>query len=267
MASNTEWQVSGDAAQRYEAILVPTIFVPWAETLLQRAVLRRGENLLDLACGTGIVARMATETLGPDAKIVGVDINKSMLSVARAIAPEVYWIEAGAEALPLPDRSFDAVICQQGLQFFPDRIKALGEVRRVLKPGGRAVFCVARALEENPFMSSQAAALGKHLGEGAAAAIRAVCALSDKDEIAVLFRKAGFTDTTIDSVTLKLRHPNGAEFVRNAMTATPAADAILALDDAGRDALVEDALAGFGECYDGKALTFPHAAHVIVARV
>ena len=266
MAGNTEWQVSGDVAQRYELILVPVIFIPWAEHLLQRAVLRRGEDLLDVACGTGIVARMATETLGADARIAGADINRDMLAVAAAIAPEIEWVEASALSLPFADRSFDAVICQQGLQFFPDKVAALKEFRRVLRPEGRAVLCVARELEVNPLMASQVAALSRHLGDEAADAIRAVCALSDRAELERLFAEAGFVTVEIKSVSLTLRHPDGRSFAENALTATPAAAAFAALDDAAREALVADFLEGFGEGYDGKALTFPHVSHVIVAR-
>ena len=96
MTANQEWQVSGGATQRDEATLVPFIFVPWAKHLLQRVVLRRGEALPDVAGGTGIVARMAGETLGEDARIVGVDINADMLSVASAIATELEWAMARA---------------------------------------------------------------------------------------------------------------------------------------------------------------------------
>lgn len=267
MEDSVRWQVSGDAAERYEVNLVPVIFVPWAEELLRRAVLRRGEAVLDVACGTGIVARMASEAVGEGARVTGADINGGMLAVAARIAPEIEWVNASADALPFGDASFDAVFCQQGLQFFPDKAGALSEFRRVLRPGGRAVLCVARELEVNPLMSSQVAALTRHFGEDSAKSIRAVCGFPDADVIEGLFHKAGFGEVKVESVSLTLRHPNGADFVRGMMTATPRADLLAAMEPEAREALAQDILDGFGEFYDGKALAFPHVSNVIVARV
>lgn len=142
----------------------------------------------------------------------------------------------------------------------------MAEFRRVLNPGGRVVACVARALEHNPFMRTQAEAPTRHIGPEVAGSFRAVCALSEGDEIRGLFEGAGFEDIDLESVTLTLRHPDGRAFMAGAMAATPAAAAISRLPDDGRTALLQDVLAGFGEYFDGQALAFPHAAHVVVAR-
>lgn len=125
MEASSHWQVSGDAAERYEANLVPVVFVPWAKDLLARAKLRPGEGVLDVACGTGIVARMATVHVGPGGRVTGADLNPGTLKVARARAvgtgAAIEWREADAGDLPFAGRSFDTVFCQQGLQFFRDR--------------------------------------------------------------------------------------------------------------------------------------------------
>jgi ubiquinone/menaquinone biosynthesis C-methylase UbiE len=121
MTQQTQWQVAGNAAEIYEEYLVPAIFEPWARNLLDRAAPRPGERVLDVACGSGIVARLAAEQVGAAGTVVGVDINPGMIAVARknAGAAGVEWKEGNATALPLPDGSFDLVTCQQGLQFFP----------------------------------------------------------------------------------------------------------------------------------------------------
>jgi ubiquinone/menaquinone biosynthesis C-methylase UbiE len=155
--TNTEWQLSGNMAERYEEYLVPVIFAPWANELIMHGGLASGDSLLDLACGTGIVARLAARS-GMTA--TGGDINPGMLAVAKESAAglDATFHSADAQDLPFEDECFDAVICQQGLQFFPDKPAAVSESLRVLKPGGRAVFCTARGLEENPLMQAQVAA-------------------------------------------------------------------------------------------------------------
>ena len=261
---NTEWQLSGNMAERYEELLVPVIFDPWARCLLTRAGLKPGDRLLDLACGTGIVARLAAKQ---GVSVVGGDINTAMLAVAanRAEGLGVVFQQADAQALPFGDASFDALICQQGLQFFPDKSVAIAECFRVLRPGGRAVFCTALGLDENPLIRSQVAALGSHLGEDTTMAIRAVCSFTDPDQMRALFECAGFSPVKIEKVVLDLIAPDGRAFVDGMMKSTPVADRIAAMERPARDALREAMLQEFGPCYDGIALNFPHRANVTVA--
>jgi ubiquinone/menaquinone biosynthesis C-methylase UbiE len=261
---NAEWQLSGNMADRYEEFLVPVIFDPWARNLLTRADLKPGHRLLDLACGTGIVARLAAKE---GVSVVGGDINTGMLAVAadRAEGLHVVFRHADAQALPFEDRSFDALICQQGLQFFPDKQVAISECFRVLRPGGRAVFCTARDLDENPLMRSQVAAFGSHLGDDTTMAIRAVCSLTDPDEMRALFERAGFSPVKIEKVVLDLVASDGRAFIDGMMKSTPVADRIAAMEHLARDALREAVLQEFGACYDGVALQFPHSANVAIA--
>ena len=269
MKANAEWQLSSNAAEYYEQFLLPTIFVPWAEELLARAKPKPGESVLDVACGTGIVARLVTEKVGLESLVVGTDLNAGMLDVARAKSLEagksIEWIEADVTALPLEDAEFDIAICQQGLQFFPDKVGALKEIRRLLNPGGRFVACVARGLDHNPLMQSQVDAFTKHINEEAAASIRAVCSLADADELRGLFVDAGFSGIRIENVALKLIHENGLEFITGAICATPVASVIAEWGDKRRSELLKDILIGFGEYYNGERLAFPHVSYVVTA--
>lgn len=262
--ANTEWQLSRNMAEHYEEFLVPVIFDPWAKNLLHRAEVKPGDRLLDLACGTGIVARLAAEQ---GATAVGGDINAGMLAVAAEYAkrPNLSFQQANAQTLPFDTENFDVVVCQQGLQFFPDKQVALSECFRVLRPGGRAIFCTARGLDENPLMQSQVTAFRSHLGEDAAVAIRAVCGFAEPDEMREVFERAGFRPVQIEKVVLDLVAANGRHFVVGMMKSTPAAGRIAAMDHHARDALRETILQEFDACFDGTALRFPHSANVVRA--
>ena len=143
MPEREQWQLSGDAAELYERYPVRYILGPWAQALVARAGLKHDESVLDVACGTGVIACLAAHTVGPTGCVTGLDLNAGMLAVARSLpAPSgapITWIEGSAVAMNLPNAAFDVVFCQQGLQFFPDRLAALCEMRRVLRPSGRAV--------------------------------------------------------------------------------------------------------------------------------
>ncbi len=261
---NTEWQLSGNMAERYEEFLVPVIFVPWAQKLLGLAKLKPENQLLDLACGTGIVSRLAA---AKGAIATGGDINAGMLAVAKKCSGSlnIDFQEADACNLPFDDKKFDVVICQQGLQFFPNKSKALAECFRVLKPGGRAIFCTARALEENPLMTAQVEAIKAHLGKDKTGAIQAVCGFTDPEVTQALFADAGFNPIEVNKVVLTLNAKNAAEFVNGLMKAIPVSDAIAALDNNTRKAMQGSLLKAFGACFDGESLAFPHSANVAIA--
>ena len=258
-------------AERYESVLVPVIFQPWARELIRWAVPRDGEHILDLACGTGAVSREVWTSGVSPASLTGVDHNGDMLNVARDAAAqfgrEADWVEADAADLPFPDDRFDLAFCQQALQFFPDRQGALSELRRVLKAGGRAAFCVQRELAINPLLRSQAATLDKYSGPAAGAAVRAICGLPDADEIRGLFEAAGFGQVEIETVSLTLHHPDGRVFAAGAMGGMHTGDKLTQLSKEDRERTIDFFLAGLGDCFDGTALRFPHVSNVILARV
>src|SRR5215471_17885468 len=125
----------------YERVLVGPLFRPFAEQLVTRVGLTRSDTLIDVACGTGIVARVARERLGPEARIVGVDVAPAMLAVARTVDPTIDWREGNAVALPVSaGEEFTVLTCHQGLQFMPDKLAAVRDMRRVLAPGGRVAI-------------------------------------------------------------------------------------------------------------------------------
>ena len=129
------WQLEGSAAELYQRYLVPAITTKWAEDLVGRAQLSAGEAVLDIACGTGVVARSAAKKLG-HGHVTGLDLNAGMLAVAHGVPSEgdpIVWVEGSALDLPFPSDTFDVALCQLGLQFFPDQVRALREMRAFSK--------------------------------------------------------------------------------------------------------------------------------------
>ena len=184
----------GSAPENYQRYFVPVIGGPFAEDLIAEAALRPGERVLDVACGTGVVARLAAERVGPGGTVAALDLNPAMLSVARSIpstGAAIRWYETSAESIPLPDDAFDVVLCQLGLQFVADKGAALREMRRVLAPGGRvlrdhaAAECVLRrARRGNDAARWQRGRRVRPM----------VFSLNDPAIIERLFRDAGFTE-------------------------------------------------------------------------
>lgn len=152
MPDHEHWQLDGSAPELYQRYLVPAITSLWAADLINRVQVRAGQTVLDVACGTGVVARLAAERMA-SGRVVGLDFNNGMLAVARSLPTKgasTDWIEGSALNLPFPDNSFDVALCQLGLQFFPDRPLALREMRRVLVPSGRIALSVFSAIERTP---------------------------------------------------------------------------------------------------------------------
>src|SRR5579885_58266 len=151
--------------EMYEQWLVGPLFRPWAELTLDEVNLASGDRLLDIACGTGIVARVAKERLGEGAYIVGIDVSPDMLAVARRAAPNIDWRQGNAAALPLQEgEQFNVVVCHQGLQFFPDKPAAVAQMRRALVPGGTLAISTRRSDDEIPFFRERRRIAERHLG-------------------------------------------------------------------------------------------------------
>lgn len=197
-----------DAARAYETLMVPALFGPWSPKVADAAQLTPGQRVLDLACGTGILAREAATRTGPDGSVTGLDPAPGMLAVARQLAPGLTWEQGVAEALPFTDRTFDAVVSQFGLMFFSDRREALGEALRVLAPRGRLTVAVWDALDHNPAYALEVALLERIAGEDAAAALRAPFVLGDRDALAALFAEAGAADVAVATRQDRARFPS-----------------------------------------------------------
>jgi SAM-dependent methyltransferase len=197
-------QAQVEAAHAYESLFVPALFGPWAATVADAAGIQPGDRVLDVACGTGVLAREAAARTGPAGHVAGVDPNAGMLEVARRLAPAVEWQHGFAESLPLPDASFDAVISQFGLMFFADRRQAIREMLRVLAPGGRVGIAVWDALDNSPAYAAEVALVERLAGAEAAAALRAPFVLGDRIRLASLFIEAG-----VGSVQVTTHHGTG----------------------------------------------------------
>ena len=274
MNQQGQWQVAGSAPEVYERELVPAVFGVWAPILVELAQPRPSERVLDVACGTGVVARIAATRVGPSGTVVGIDLNPGMLSVARSVVSpdsrsggQLQWQEASADKLPFPDGSFSVVYCQLGLQFFADRPAALREMRRVLGTEGRLALMVWRGIHESPGFAVLADALQRHVGQAAAAIMRAPFGLSNADELEALVRAAGFQNVAIQQRSGTVRFPSIERFVLSYVAGSPLAGPLSQADDAARAALITDVRNALGKFTSNDETAFPIAAHLLSARV
>jgi SAM-dependent methyltransferase len=257
----SDWQLASDTAAAYERHLVPVLFAPLADRLIERAAPRPDDRVLDLACGTGIVARR----IAPRVRTVtGLDLSDGMLAVARAADPSIRWLEGDAAALPLADASVDLVLCQQGMQFFGDRAAVVRELGRVLAPGGRLVAAAWRAPVHNPGWLRLAEALDRHAGAEVGAAMRAPFALGGEELRAALL--AGFADVELRIEILPVRFPSAREMLLQEEASFPMEDEIAALSEAEHEALVGDFEAAMAAYADDAGVTFAMEATVAAAR-
>lgn len=254
-------------AEMYERYLVEPLFRPWAEVVLQRLEPTAAERLLDVACGTGIVARLARQRLGGEARVVGVDLNPQMLVVARAIAPDINWREGNAGALPVGDaEKFDVVVCQQGLQFFPDKAAAVREMRRVMAPGGRLAIATWRPLTEIPLLQELHRVAERHVGS----VVDRRHSFGDAAGLERLLADAGFHDVRVETLSRKIRIADPAVFVRlNAMAIVGMSAGAAAMGEAKR-AEAATVIAGDSSevllpYMDGEELAFEISTNVSLA--
>lgn len=260
-------------AEVYERHLGPTIADPWTRVLLEYAALKSGDRVLDLACGTGSVARQVAPIVGGEGRVVAYDINSAMLDVGRALpAPKgatIEWQEGDATGLTLPDGVFDLVLCQQGLQFFTDRTAALREARRVLTNGGRIVISVWRALRCHPLYEALFEATARHL-EVDMSAVALPFSLGNADELHALLSEAGFHRINVTPQSLEVHLPSPDRFVQlTVLGAATSVPAFAQLNTEVRCSLVEtvtrEADVVVRRYRDGDALVYPMFTHFAVA--
>lgn len=211
---------TGTAAENYERHFVPKIATPVSAALLEAAALQPGERVLDVACGTGLIARLAAAAVGPRGTVTGLDLAPDMIDVARAVSPPtVDWHVGDATSLPFADGAFDVALCQLGLMFLPDRRAAVAEMRRVTGAGGRVVVGTPGVMP-GPFAVMEQA-LVEHISADLGGFVRAVFSLHDPAEVATLLRDAGLRDVTtaVPVATLHLGAP--AEFLWQYINLTP----------------------------------------------
>lgn len=197
-----------EAARAYESLHVPALFGQFAPLVAAAAGVGPGQRVLDVACGTGVLAREVACRTGRDGRVAGLDLSPGMLAVAGRLAPSIDWRQGSAAALPFHDGSFDALVSQFGLMFFPDRPVAVREMLRVLVAGGRIAVAVWDALERAPAYADEVALLERFAGRAAADALRAPFVLGDRDALARLFADAGFTAVRVATHRGTARFPS-----------------------------------------------------------
>lgn len=261
------WQVEGSAADNYERYLVPAIFAAWAPRLLDAAAIGSGHHVLDVACGTGAVSRAAAARVGGTGRVVGLDVNPAMLAAAREADAEgaVEWRAGDASELPFPDGTFDAVVCQQGLQFVPDPVAAVAEMRRTAG-GGTVAVAVWSPLSRNVVWDRFAEALGRHAGPEAAEIMRSPFRLSDSARLADVFGAAGFPVADIQEASEPARFGSAEAMVREEAISSPLAGPLGALDRRARDALVAEVDDVLATHRTDAGIAFPTYSHLVVAR-
>jgi ubiquinone/menaquinone biosynthesis C-methylase UbiE len=269
MSRQEQWQLDGTAPELYQRYLVPAVTALWAVDLVERVSLHSGARVLDVACGTGVVARVAAERVGGTGQVAALDLNPGMVAVARALPTAgavITWYEGSVLALPFPDAAFDVVFCQLGLQFFPDRPAALREMRRVLIANGHLALNVYGPIEHNPATHALAAALDRHLGGTASLTKRTEHALADPEEVYTLLSGAGFQHIGIQTVKKLVRFPSPSDYVQIQLTATPLATVIAQYEPHEKERAVDGVIADVSTAlapYSGKdGLVFPQEVHV-----
>ena len=226
MPTTEDFQVSLAAAELYEARFVPAIFAEWAPLLVDAAGIRPGQEVLDVACGTGIVARTVADRLAGTGRAVGVDLNEGMLGVARRIRPDLEWRQGDAADLPFPDRSFDAVLCQMALMFFPDRVRAVREMARVARPGGVVALVVPAALDAQPAYGSFVDLATRVAGPEASSLLGSYWSCGDPDDLRRLTSASGLELSTLESHAGTARFASAEELAATEVEGSPLVDRI-----------------------------------------
>ncbi|KAA3647185.1 MAG: methyltransferase domain-containing protein [Chloroflexi bacterium] len=261
MSDHEKGQVSGSAAEIYEQFFVPALFADWPQHVIAAAEVQPGEDVLDVACGTGVLAREALIKVGSTGSVTGVDINEGMLAVAREKTPTITWKSGPAEALPFEDASFERVMCQFALMFFQDQAKAIAEMQRVTKPGGRASVAVWASLEDTPGYAEVAKLLNDLFGPEVAQSIEAPYSLGNIDVLHALFESSGIEDISIQSLDGKARFDSIDDWIYTDIKGWTLADVI---DDEGFARLKQAAPDRLGQFVQANGFVeFDAPAHIV----
>jgi ubiquinone/menaquinone biosynthesis C-methylase UbiE len=248
--------------------MVPPLFGPAATQLVEAADPVPGARVLDVGCGTGVVARQVARRAGAAGIVAGLDLSPQMLAVARAAAERdgltIAWHEGRAEALPFADGSFDLALCQFALMFFADRRAALAEIHRVLAGGGRVAASVFHGFARHPFYQALDASIQRHLGTSPVAGI---FALGDAGELRALLTDGGFRDVRIEPSMVTARFPDPEGFLAGEIAVdTASIPAMQHLDAAAQRALVaairDDMDAPLREVTEGDDVVLPFHIHI-----
>lgn len=269
MATAEQGLFTSSPPERYERFLVEPLFRPFAQELLERTSLAPTARLLDVACGTGIVARLARQTIGDRGGVVGVDASPAMLAVARSVAPTIDWREGDAAQLPIrPDETFDVVTCHQGLQFFPDKPAAVREMRRVLDLGGRVAIATWQSVEDIPLIRDLHRVAERYLGSY----VDYRHCFGDAEALNQLLTDTGFHDVRVETVSRTVRLDGSADVCSrlNTMAVVGMSPAAKGMTDEERahvaDAITNDSVKALQGYVDGTELVFSLSTNIAIAR-
>ena len=265
MSSSVEtFQISAEAAETYESKFVPAIFGEWAPHLVDAAGVAPGHAVLDVACGTGVVAHAAADRMGGRGTVVGVDLNPAMLAVARRLHPDIDWRQADAAELPFANGSFDVVLCQSALMFFPDVAQALREMARVVTAPGSVAVQVWGRLESQPGYGPFVEVAARHAGPEAVHLLGAYWLLGDLDALTALFESVGLRVTATRTRLGTARFGSIDELVRTEVESTPLVEKVSAETYRRIREDSREALARFRT--DTRRVEVPIEGHLITAR-
>jgi SAM-dependent methyltransferase len=258
------FQITPEQAKAYDELFVPALFAQWAPHLVSCARVEGGQRVLDVACGTGVVARAAGDIVGPQGHVVGIDLNPAMLEVARTARPDLEWRQGDAEDLPFETGSFDVALCQSALFFFPDPGRAVREMARVVGTAGTVAIQTYAPLAEQPAYGPFMEVIARHAGPEARVLLGTYWSQGDLARLTALADAAGLETIETRTSLGIARFPSTDAVVHTEVRATPLADR---LDSATYDRIladVHDLLDSYVEA-DG-SLGVPIRAKMIAAR-
>ena len=255
-----------EAGRGYEQLFVPALFAPWANHLVKGAGVSEGAHVLDVACGTGVLARAALKHAGKTGRVVAIDPAPGMIEAAKEVEPAIDWVLGSAEELPFEDNSFASVVSQFGMMFFRDRSKASSEMHRVAQPGGTLALAVWNSIDQNPAYRDVVAVLDEHVSSEAASAVKVPFCLGDPDEVVDLLRQAGFVDINLETKQEQATFPNTRTMVEVELRGwLPFFDIHLSEDKIADVLRQSDARLSKYTASSGEAV-FPTSAHIMTAR-
>ena len=265
MAEQETYQLQGNTPQIYESQKMPAMFRPLAELTLRHTDIPEGFRVIDLAWGTGIVGRLAAEKTGASGSVVGVDLNAGMIDVARQHPPAsraaMELHQGDVTALPFPDASFDISFCQQGLQFFPDNLAALKEMRRVLAPGGTVTLIVWSSIP--PWAVAIADGLTKYVSAEAAKQSLGPFSFTDPDIIHGLLADAVFSNIQMEILVVDRSIGPAETSIPEEMASAAYASDVAKLDIAARKAMIKEIGGALVQYRVDDGFAIPQEAHLV----